>query len=125
MKLALCRIMHTNTKQRERWLVAAVAPLVVERRIRVYEQILARIQDLTLRGNVFLTTHAEEEMAADDLTIHDIEATILSGRITGRQRDAFEYKYVIVGQTTALEEATVVCKIIHEVVVITIFLGTP
>jgi len=90
----------------------------------VYEQELARIQGLTSRGRIFLTTHAEEEMVADDLTIYDIEAIILSGRVTTRQRDVFEHKYVIVGQTTTLDEATVVCKVVHDVVVITVFLGT-
>ena len=90
----------------------------------VYERVLTRIQELTLRGQIFLTTHAEEEMAADDLTIYDVEAIILSGRITRRQRNTFEYKYVVLGQTTAEEEATVVCKVVDEVVVITVFLGT-
>lgn len=41
-----------------------------------------------------------------------------------RQKDNFDYKYVIVGQTTASDEATVVCKIVKELVVITVFMGT-
>ena len=90
----------------------------------MYDRVLARIQDLTLRGQLFVTTHAEEEMAADDLTIYDVEAIILSGRIARRQRNAFEHKYVIVGETTASDEATVVCKLVEEVVVITVFMGT-
>jgi len=74
---------------------------------------------------LFLTVHAEEELTADGLTIHDLESVILSGRVVKRQKDAVDFKYVIVGLTTESEGATVVCKVVREVVVITVFLGTP
>ena len=90
----------------------------------MHERALARMQELTRRGHLFLTVHAEEELAADGLTVHDVESVISSGRVTKRQKDAVDFKYVIVGSTTASDEATVVCQMVCEVVVITVFLGT-
>jgi hypothetical protein len=48
-----------------------------------------------------MTLHAEEEMAADGLSIFDVESTILTGRIAGRQRDRHtgERKYLVRGRT--------------------------
>ena len=82
------------------------------------------MQELTRCGRLFLTVHAEEELAADGLTIHDVESVIISGRVAKRQKDAIDFKYVIVGSTTASDEATVICKVVREVVVITVSLGT-
>ena len=64
-------------------------------------------------------------MAADALSVYDVEAVALSGVIVARQRDKTGYKYVIVGQTTADEAATIVAKIVGTVVIITVFLGMP
>lgn len=93
--------------------------------MKMYERVLARIRSSILSGDYFLTFHAEEEMGKDRLTVYDVEAVALSGRIVSRQRDKTGYKYVLIGQTTALEPATIVAKLVGPVVIITVFLGTP
>jgi hypothetical protein len=90
----------------------------------MHEAVLERIQKLVGSGDVYFTSHAEEEMVEDNLTVYDVESVILSGQITRRQRDLLDYKYVIDGETTAADEATVVCKLRNEVVIITVFMGT-
>ena len=91
----------------------------------MYERALARIRSCILSGDYFLTLHAEEEMAADALSVYDVESVALSGVIVGRQRDKTGYKYVIVGQTTVDEVATIIAKTVGSVVIITVFLGMP
>jgi hypothetical protein len=57
-----------------------------------------------VRGRQYLmTTHAEEEMDEDGLTIFDVEEGILTGRVIARQRDreTHEWKHVIEGRTLA------------------------
>jgi hypothetical protein len=46
-----------------------------------------------------MTIHAEEEMANDDLTIFDLEHSILTGQIVKRQQDekSGERKYLVKG----------------------------
>ncbi len=48
-----------------------------------------------------MTTHAEEEMDNDGLTIFDVESVILTGEIVERQRDrrTRELKYLVRGET--------------------------
>lgn len=48
-----------------------------------------------------MTTHAEEEMDNDGLTIFDVESIILTGEVIERQRDrrTGEAKYLIRGET--------------------------
>jgi hypothetical protein len=48
-----------------------------------------------------MTTHAEEEMDNDGLTIFDVESVILTGEIIERQRDrrTREHKYLVRGET--------------------------
>ena len=48
-----------------------------------------------------MTTHAEEEMDNDGLTIFDVESVILTGEIVERQRDrkTREPKYLVRGET--------------------------
>jgi len=47
-----------------------------------------------------MTTRADEEADADDLSVYDVESAILSGKIVERQKEAEtgEWKYVIFGQ---------------------------
>jgi hypothetical protein len=91
----------------------------------MYDSILRHIQGCVLRGDYYLTFHAEEEMIADRLIVYDVESVILSGHVVARQHDKIGPKYVIAGQTTASDVATVAVKLAGDVVVITIFLGTP
>ena len=60
-----------------------------------------------------MTTHAEEEMDSDGLTIFDVESVILTGEILERQRDrkTREPKYVVRGETVdGARRAVVVSK---------------
>jgi hypothetical protein len=57
-----------------------------------------------------MTTHAEEEMDNDGLTIFDVESVILTGEIVERQRDrrTREPKYLIRGETVSGARTAVV-----------------
>ena len=72
-----------------------------------------------------MTIHAEEEMAADNLTIFDIERGILSGKIIERQQDRIqgEWKYLIKGQTMSEQEVVIVTKLslTGKLVIITVY----
>lgn len=60
-----------------------------------------------------LTTHAEEEMDDDGLTIFDVESVILTGEIIERQRDrrSRELKYLVRGESVdGTRRAVVVSK---------------
>ena len=77
------------------------------------DSILHQIQQSVRAGNYVMTVHAEEEMNADALTILDVEAAILSGTITERQRDyeTGEPKYLITGVDTTGIAVEVVAKL--------------
>ena len=72
-----------------------------------------------------MSLHAQEEMEADGLTIYDVESTILTGKITERQKDrvSMEWKYLISGQSLANDAVTVAVKFspTDKLVFITIF----
>ncbi len=73
-----------------------------------------------------MTTHAEEEMDDDGLTIFDVESVILTGEIVERQRDrrTRETKYLVRGETVdASRSAVVVAKLGHadNLVILTVF----
>lgn len=72
-----------------------------------------------------MTLHAEEEMENDELSIFDIEASILRGEITERQKDkeTGEWKYVVVGKTPDDDLVGVVAKLsaTGKLVIITVF----
>jgi len=67
----------------------------------VADRVLDKLRDLVRSRNYVMTLHAEEEMATDGLSIFDVESTILTGRIVGRQRDrqTGEQKYLVRGRT--------------------------
>jgi hypothetical protein len=60
-----------------------------------------------------MTLHAEEEMEDDDLSILDVEHTILTEEIIERQEDqeTGEGKYLIAGTTVADDPIIVVAKL--------------
>jgi hypothetical protein len=60
-----------------------------------------------------VTTHAEEEMAADGYTTLDLESAILTGAILEAQRDkeTAERKYRVQGVTSANRPIEVVAKL--------------
>jgi predicted metal-dependent HD superfamily phosphohydrolase len=55
--------------------------------VAVLDQLLKRFREKIRRREYVMTIHAEEEMDADALTILDVEASVLTGRIVERQRD--------------------------------------
>ena len=60
-----------------------------------------------------MTTHAEEEMDNDGLTIFDVESVILTGEIVERQRDrkTRDRKYLVRGETVdGIRSAVVVSR---------------
>ncbi len=60
-----------------------------------------------------MTVHAEEEMSDDDLSIFDVERSLLTGEIVERQKDTVtgECKYLVKGNTVAGDEMMTVTKI--------------
>jgi len=45
------------------------------------------MHNLTRLGLYVMTTHADEEADADDLSVYDVESAILTGTIVERQKD--------------------------------------
>lgn len=86
---------------------------------------IKQIQTLVRNGLYYLTEHADDEAAADDLNIYDVEHAILTGRI--RKTWPQEGKHEIVG--TALDgcRTGVVCRVTptHKVRVITVYRDKP
>jgi len=72
-----------------------------------------------------MSTHAEEEMNDDDLSIFDVEACILTGKILERQKEKVtaEWKYRINGQSLSGGEVEVVAKLSStgKLVIITVY----
>ena len=50
----------------------------------MFDRVLKRVRDLVRTRQYVMTLHAEEEMAADDLTVYDVESVILTGQIGGK-----------------------------------------
>jgi hypothetical protein len=72
-----------------------------------------------------MTVHAEEEMDDDGFTIFDVEHSLLTGKITERQKDAQtgEWKYVVEGDALDGDSMVVVVKlgVQRKLIVITVF----
>lgn len=79
----------------------------------MHDHILRQMRDKIRANEYIVPDHAYEEIQDDDLSILDGEHIILTGSIVERQQDltSGEYKYVILGQTTAGHLAVVVAKI--------------
>lgn len=77
-----------------------------------YDRILKRFRECVRRRDYALTTHAEEEMAADGFTVFDVESGALTGAILQKQKDAgtAESKYRLRGITPGGEEIELVAK---------------
>jgi len=67
----------------------------------VYERTLRQMRECIRTRRYVMTTHAEEEMNDDDLSIFDVERVILTGSIIERQTDkeTGEWKYLVAGQS--------------------------
>lgn len=86
---------------------------------------ITRIRDLVRQINYVVTAHAADELDDDQLSIHDLEAVILTGAIIERQRDqaSGETKLVIRGSATSGAKAECVVKIgpTGRLIVITVY----
>lgn len=89
------------------------------------QRVLKQMRDKVRNRQYVMTLHAEEEMSDDELTIFDVERSILTGEIVERQKDAQtgEWKYPVKGQTVAGDEIVVVGKIglTGKLVIITVY----
>lgn len=67
----------------------------------MYERVLRQMREKIRTRQYVMTLHAEEEMDDDNLTIFDVERTILTGELTERQEDYVtgEWKYLIAGES--------------------------
>lgn len=91
----------------------------------MFEQILAELREAARGGRVYLTEHAREEMADEELSFQDVTHCILMGEIIEQQYDARrdENKYVIYGDCLNGDEIAVVAKLTYNrnVGVITVY----
>ncbi len=93
----------------------------------MFELILEQMREKVRALDYVMTTHAEEEMDNDQLSIFDVELILLSGQIVERQQDhqTDEWKYVIEGRTEASDVGYVVAKLslTERLVIITVYLA--
>ena len=91
----------------------------------MFDRILKRMRELVHAREYVMTVHAEDEMNSDGLRIYDVESIVLTGQITGRQRDhaSAEWKYLVSGRSLAGDSATVVAKVgpTNKLALITVF----
>jgi hypothetical protein len=91
----------------------------------MYERVLWKMREKIRQRDYVVTTHADEEMYEDGLTIWDVEAAVLAGEIIERQRDhrSGEWKYVIQCTTSTGASMAVVAKFgyTEKVVIITVY----
>ncbi|MGB9674181.1 MAG: DUF4258 domain-containing protein [Anaerolineales bacterium] len=91
----------------------------------VFQLILKQIREKVRQRQYVMTLHAEEEMSDDDLSIFDVERSLLTGEIIERQKDAVtsEWKYLVKGNTVTGGEMMTVAKIspTGKLVIITVY----
>lgn len=91
----------------------------------MFEKILKKLRYNIISKQYIMTLHAEEEMNNDNLSIYDVEYSILNGKIMERQRDrkSGEWKYRLRGQSMYSKEIEVVVKIgvTGKLVIITVY----
>ncbi len=93
----------------------------------MYERILRRMREKIRSHDYVMTTHADEEMWEDGLSIQDVENAILRGQIVARQEDRYsdQWKYLVRGDSLDSRPVVVVAKVgyARELVVITVYLA--
>ena len=91
----------------------------------MFERILKEMRDKIRNREYILTSHGEEEMDNDSLSIYDVERCILTGRILERQKDKVtaEWKYRINGKSLSGGEVEAVAKLspTGKLVIITVY----
>ena len=91
----------------------------------MFQRILKQIREKVRQRQYVMTLHAEEEMSDDNLSIFDVERSLLTGEIVERQKDAItgEWKYLVKGDTVAGDDMVTVAKIgpTGKLVIITVY----
>jgi hypothetical protein len=91
----------------------------------MFERVLNAMQKKVRGKQYVMSYHARKEMRDDDLSLDDVELSILTGEITERQRDraTVEWKYRINGMATDGQPVEVVAKFAPtgKLVVITVY----
>ncbi len=78
----------------------------------MFDNILQKMRNKIRTGDYVMTLHADEEIAAEDLSVFDVERCILTGKIVERQKDrqTSETKYRILGLMINGELMEVIAK---------------
>ncbi len=91
----------------------------------MYPRILQRLRDLILNREYVVTVHAYDEMAADDLTVWDVESAFITGEVLERQKDigTDESKYRVRGTALDGTPVEVISKVAvtGKLVIITVY----
>lgn len=91
----------------------------------MFDRILNEMRGKIRERKYVMTTHGEEEMDNDCLSIYDVEHGILTGKIVERQKDkaTAEWKYRITGQTIDGSKIELIAKLgpTGKVVIITVY----
>jgi len=91
----------------------------------MHERLLRQVRQLVLERRYVVTLHAYDEMAADSLTLWDVESGVLNGEVLELQRDrqSAELKYRIGGRSLDNRSLEVVAKIgpTGKLVIITVY----
>ena len=91
----------------------------------MFDRVLRRLHARIEAGDYVVTTHADDEMDDDGLSVFDLESAVLNGTIVERQRDreTQEQKYVVRGEGTDGSAIGVVVKfsVTGRAVVLTVF----
>lgn len=91
----------------------------------MFARMLQQLRHLILHSQYVVTVHAYDEMAADDLTVWDVESVFLTGAVVERQKDAVtsESKYRVRGKSLDNIDAEVIAKIsvTGKVIIITVY----
>ncbi len=91
----------------------------------MYPRMLKRLRSLILNSEYVVTLHAYDEMAADELTVWDVESVFLTGDILERQHDVetSESKYRVRGKSLDGTSVEVIVKLAmtDKLVIITVY----
>jgi hypothetical protein len=92
----------------------------------MYEKVLLRLREKIRQRDYVVTTHADEEMYEDGITIWDVEEAVLAGEIGERQGDRRlgGWKYVVHGRSKNGRALAVVARIGYsqKMIIITVYL---
>ena len=93
----------------------------------MFDRILKEMRDKIRNREYIMTTHGEEEMDNDALSIYDVERCILTGTILERQKDKLtaEWKYRVNGKSLSGDSVEVIAKFgpTGKLVIITVYVS--